>query len=177
VAADKPTKAVPKRVRWTCGSNKVTYIGDVSTRMADLATAKILFNSVLSTPNAKFMTIDIKNFYLNTPMKSSEYMRIPVSQSPSDIMSLYDLHDKVHNGAVHVEICKGMYRLPQAGCLTNDCLIEHLNKHGYHQAKHTHGLFTHDTQDIFFSLVVDDFGVKYIHAHDAQHLIDTLAWQ
>jgi hypothetical protein len=145
VAADKPDKAVPKRVRWTCGGDKVTYIGDVSTKTADLATAKILFNSVLSTPNAKFMTIDIKNFYLNTPMKSFEYMRIPVSQIPSDIMSLYDLHDKVHNGAVYVEIRKGMYGLPQAGRLANDRLVEHLNTHGYHQAKHTHGLFTHDT--------------------------------
>jgi hypothetical protein len=41
----------------------------------------------------------------------------------------------------------------------------------------THGLFTPDTRDIPFSLVVDNFGVKYIHAHNAQHLIDTLARQ
>jgi hypothetical protein len=174
VAADKPDKAVTKRVRWTCGGDKVTYLGDVSTKTADLTTAKILFNSILSTPDAKHMTIDIKNFYLNTPMKSFEYMRIPVSHIPADIMDLYNLHDKVHNGAVYVEIRKGMYGLPQAGRIANDRLLVHLNKHGYHQAKHTHGLFTHDTRDISFSLVVDDFGVKYIHAADAQHLIDTL---
>jgi hypothetical protein len=175
VAADKPTKEITKRVRWTCGGDRVTYIGDVSTKTADLTTAKILFNSVLSTPDAKFMSIDIKNFYLNTPMKSFEYMRIPVSHIPDDIMTDYDLHDKVHNGAVYVEIRKGMYGLPQAGRIANDRLVQHLAKHGYHQAKHTHGLFTHETRDIAYSLVVDDFGVKYIDPADAQHLIDTLA--
>jgi hypothetical protein len=68
-----------------------------------------------------------------------------------------------------------MHSLPQAGRIANDGLILHLNKHGYRKAKHTHRLFTHDTRDIAFSLVVDDFGKKYIHSHDAQHLIDTLA--
>jgi hypothetical protein len=66
-------------------------------KTADLATAKIMFKSIISTPDAKHMTINIKNFYLNTPMKSFEYMRIPVSHIPPDIMSLYALHDKVHN--------------------------------------------------------------------------------
>ena len=37
---------------------------------------KILLNSVLSTEGAKFMTIDIKDFYLNTPMERYEYMRM-----------------------------------------------------------------------------------------------------
>jgi hypothetical protein len=175
VAADKPNKEDPKRVRWTCGGDRVTYIGDVSTKTADLTTAKILFNSVLSTPGAKFMTIDIKNFYLNTPMKSFEYMRIPVSHIPDDIIHEYSLADKISNGAIYVEIRKGMYGLPQAGRIANDRLVLHLTKHGYHQAKHTHGLFSHHTRDIAFSLVVDDFGVQYVHAADAQHLVDTLA--
>jgi hypothetical protein len=174
VAADKPDKAVNKRVRWTCGGDKVTYLGNVSTKTAGLPTAKILFNSILSTPDAKHMTIDNKNFYLNTPMKSFEYMRIPVAHIPSNIMSLYALHNKFHNGAAYVEIRKGMYGLPQAGHIANDRLVLHLNKHGYHQAKHTHGLFNHDTLDTSFSLVLDDFGVKYIHSRNAQHLIDTL---
>jgi hypothetical protein len=171
VAANKPDK---KRVRWTCGGDKVTYLGNVSTKTADLATAQILLNCILSTPGAKHMTIGIKNFYLNTPAKSFEYMRIHVSHIPSDIMSLYALHDKVHNGAVYVEIRKGMYALPQAGRIANDHLVLNLNKHGYHQAKHTHGLFNHNTRDISFSLIVDDFSVEYIHSRDAQHLIDTL---
>ena len=35
---------------------------------ADLTTSKILWNSVLSTQDAKYMCIDIKKFYLGTPL-------------------------------------------------------------------------------------------------------------
>ncbi len=51
VCAHRPEKTVPHHVRWTVGSNRVEYDGDVSTKTADLITAKLLFNSVLSTPN------------------------------------------------------------------------------------------------------------------------------
>jgi hypothetical protein len=39
--------------------------------------------------------------------------------------------------------------------------------------QHTHGLWTHDTCPISFSLVVDDFGVKYVSREHAEHL---MAW-
>jgi hypothetical protein len=39
---------------------------------ADITIAKRLFNSVLSTPDTNVMTIDIKDFYLNTPMEQYE---------------------------------------------------------------------------------------------------------
>jgi hypothetical protein len=68
-----------------------------------------------------------------------------------------------------------MYGLPQSGRLANDALVAHLKQHGYHQCKFTHGLFTHDTRPISFSLVVDNFGAKYIGKENAQHLLDTLS--
>jgi hypothetical protein len=37
---------------------------------------KLLINSTISTPNTKYMTMDIKDFYLNTPMARYEYMRL-----------------------------------------------------------------------------------------------------
>jgi hypothetical protein len=43
------------------GGNLIDSPGEVSTRTAGLTTAKILFNSVLSTEGAKFMGIDLKN--------------------------------------------------------------------------------------------------------------------
>jgi hypothetical protein len=64
VAANKPDKAVPKGIYWTCGGDKVTYIGGVSTMTADLATAKIMFNSILSTPGAKHMTTSTSKLIL-----------------------------------------------------------------------------------------------------------------
>jgi len=41
-------------------------------------------------------------------------------------------------------------------------------------AKNTPCLFTHKTRNITFTLVVDDFGIKYVNAEDAEHLIATL---
>jgi hypothetical protein len=55
--------------RLTMGGNLINYPGDCGTPMADLLTVKILLNSIILTPNAKFTTINIKGFYLNTPME------------------------------------------------------------------------------------------------------------
>jgi hypothetical protein len=174
VASIRPQKAEPKRIRFTVGGNLVQYPGKVSTPTADITTAKILFNSVLSTPAAKFMCIDIKDFYLGTPMARYEYMRIPVPDIPPTILAQYQLAPLIHNNSVTVEIRKGMYGLPQAGILAHDRLVEHLARHGYIKTPHTAGLFRHVTRPIQFTLVVDDFGVKYTGTENAQHLIDTL---
>ena len=50
------------------------YPEDAGTPTADLLTVKLLLISIISTPNAKFTTMDIKDFYLNTPMARYEYM-------------------------------------------------------------------------------------------------------
>ena len=49
---------------------------------------KLLLNSVISTPDAKFMTIDIKDFYLNTPMDRFKYMKLKLSDLPEDIVRM-----------------------------------------------------------------------------------------
>lgn len=58
----RPQKADPNRTRLTVGGDRVEYPHDVSTPTADMVTAKLLFNSVISTEGAKFLTVDIKNF-------------------------------------------------------------------------------------------------------------------
>jgi len=75
---------------------------------------------------------------------------------------------------VYIEICKGMYGLPQAGQIANDKLIPILATTGYHQTEHTPGLFTHEMHPMAFSLVVDDFGIKYVGKENAEHLLATL---
>ena len=57
---------------------------------------------------------------------SYEYMRIPIDMIPDVIMDEYNLCPLIHNGFVYVKIRRGMYGLPQAGCLANDQLIKHL---------------------------------------------------
>ena len=64
------------------------------------------------------MTIDIEDFYLNTPMDRFEYMKLKVSNLPKDFVKLYNLAPKVDkNGFVNLKIRRGMYGLPKAGIL------------------------------------------------------------
>ena len=84
-------KSDPYRTRLTVGGNRIVYNNDVSTPTADLTTCKVLLNSTISTPNARFATIDIKNFYLNTPLDSFKYMQLPISIIPSEIIEAYNL--------------------------------------------------------------------------------------
>jgi hypothetical protein len=169
-----PTKKKKERTRLTVGGNLIHNPGDVSTKTAGLTTAKILFNSTISTPGAKFMCMDVKNFYLNTPMDRFEYMRLPLNLLPDEIIKQYDLQTIATDGWVYVEIRKGMYGLPQAGLLANQLLQKRLATHGYAPVTHTHGLWRHKTRPITFSLVVDDFGVKYVGKHNANHLLTAL---
>ena len=67
-----------------------------------------------------------------------------------------------------------MYGLPQAGLIANQQLEKLLNKHGYRQRKLAPGLWKHDTQPIQFTLVVDNFGVKYVGKEHAVHLKNVL---
>ncbi len=64
----KPNKAKLHRTGLTVGNNKVHYPGDVGTPTADLTLVKMHINNVVSTSGAQYMTLDVKNFYLNTPM-------------------------------------------------------------------------------------------------------------
>ena len=67
-----------------------------------------------------------------------------------------------------------MYGLPQAGILAQELLEKQLVECGYTQSKIIHGLWKHSSRPTTFTLVVDDFGVKYISMEDANHLINVL---
>jgi hypothetical protein len=167
----KDHKEERERTRLTVRGDQIEYPGDKSTRTAGLTTAKILINSVISTKDAQFMVIDINNFYLSTPLGRFEYMAINLAPLPQETIEKYDLNELTHNGKVYIEIQKDMYGLPQAGILANELLQRNLAKDGYRPTTHTHGLWTHDTRPISFSLVVDDFGVKYVGREHAEHLM------
>ncbi len=69
------------------------------------------------------MTLDIKNFYLNTPMARYEYVRIKIEDIPDEIIKQYNLREKTDtDGYVFIEVSKGMYGLPQAGILAQQLL-------------------------------------------------------
>ncbi len=66
------------------GGYLINYPDDCGTPTADLLTVKLLFNSIISTPNCKFMTIDIKDFYLMNPMDRYEYFRMKLELFPPE---------------------------------------------------------------------------------------------
>ena len=107
------------------GGNLINYPGDCGTPTADLLTIKLIFNSIISTPNAKFMNIDIKDFYLMTTMGCFEYFRMKLELFPEDIIKEYGLRDKVDaDGNIFCEVQRGMYGLPQAGIITQELLTK-----------------------------------------------------
>jgi hypothetical protein len=113
------------RTHITMGGNLVNCPLDCGTPSADLLTVKLLLNSIISTPNAKFMTPDIKDFYLMTPMKQYKYFQMKLVLFPQDIIVEYGLTNKVnHNGNVHCEVRRGMYGLPRAGLILQELLEE-----------------------------------------------------
>ena len=175
VCTYRSEKKDPYRTRITMGGNLINYPDDCGTPTADLISVKLMLNSVISTMNAKFMTIDLKDFYLMTPMARYEYFRMKLELFPDDIILEYNLRDKVDDkGYVYCEVKRGMYGLPQAGIIAQKLLTTRLHKAGYTQSNVTPGYWRHAWRPISFTLVVDDFGVKYINKADAEHLIAVL---
>ncbi len=60
------------------------------------------------------MTLDISNFYLMTPLKRPDYIRVKIDDIPEEIINEYNLQ-KIANiqGMVCIEVTKGMYGLPR----------------------------------------------------------------
>jgi Reverse transcriptase (RNA-dependent DNA polymerase) len=78
------------------------------------------------------------------------------------------------NGFAYVEVMKGMYGLKQAGRLANKQLTELLADFGFALCDITPGLWKHATRPIWFTLAVDDFGVKYTNEDDLNYLVGVL---
>ena len=74
VCTERPEKAEKNRTRFTVGGDRINYPGEVATPTAEMLVAKLLFNSTISTKGARFMTMDISNFYLNSPLPHPELL-------------------------------------------------------------------------------------------------------
>ena len=129
----RPEKSDPNRTRITIMGKFCIYAGDVGTKTASLDLCKLLFNSVLSRKGAKYITYDISNYYLRTPLDYPEYVKIKLTDIPQDFINEYNLNDYVHDGWVYFEIRNGVYVLPQSGSLANKLLEKRLQTHDYYQ--------------------------------------------
>ena len=104
-------------------------------------------------------------------------MKIRLDMIPDKIISQYNLHDIADNGWIYCEIKKGMYGLTPAVKTVNEQLAKHLAPYNYAPVNHTPGLWRHHTRSITFTLVVDNFGIKYTNIADIHHLQNSLRKQ
>jgi hypothetical protein len=87
----RPQKDDPNRIRITAGGNLIQYDDELSVRTADVSTAKLHWNSVISTPDARYMCLDLSLFYLSAALEYYEYMKIPLALIPIWIVEQYNL--------------------------------------------------------------------------------------
>jgi hypothetical protein len=143
--------------------------------VADLDVVKMHLNSIVSD-NARFATFDIRDYYLDTKLDVPEYIRLSRRQIPDaaiDLLGLQPYLDESGDGTITFEVVMALFGHPLAGKLSEDQLIPRLAAAGYHQTQ-IPCLFRHITRPIQFTLIVDDFGVKYTNREDAEHLLATL---
>jgi hypothetical protein len=112
-----PEKEDPNCTQVTVGGNLLHYHGNCGTPTADMITVKLYLNSVISTKNAGYWcTINLKDFYLDTPMDQPEYMRIMISNLSPNLVKAYNLNSLATNdGTIYIKKQKGVYGLPQVG--------------------------------------------------------------
>ena len=116
-------KSNPYRKRLTVGGDRVKYPVDCGTPTVSLTTVKLLLDSIVSTMNAYLMKIDIKDFYLNTPMARSEYICLKLIDLPKSVVLQYNIEAKAtRDGNVRVEILRGLYGLLRAGLIAQQLL-------------------------------------------------------
>ena len=121
------------------GGDKLDYPGATSTDTTSLATTKVHLNSVISTPTARYITADIKDFYYGTPLDRFEYLRVRLSLIPPEVVEQYNLRRIAHDGWIYIEVQKGMPGLKQAGKVANDRLAAYLKSMDMHQSReHRH---------------------------------------
>ena len=165
------------RVRLTVGGDRLQYPDDTASPAATLLETTLLLNSTISqsAQGARFMTLDIKDFFLQTVMERPEYMKIHSKYFLQDIREKYNINNIIHtDGYVYCNIKRGMYGLKQAARLAYDSLKKYLASHGYYPDKIATNIWSHTTRKTKFCLCVDDFGVQYFSKEDADHLIAAL---
>jgi hypothetical protein len=163
VVDHRPQKEDPNKIRITAGGNLIQCDSKLSVCTADINSAKLHWNSVVSTKKARYMCLDIKIFYLTAALEYFEYMRITLSYFPAWMVEQYNLNKHVYNGYIYINMQRAVWGLPQAGILANKRLWRKLAPFGYSECVNMPNHWKHETRPISFTLVVKNFGVKHVN--------------
>ena len=140
----------------------IDYPGEVSAPISDLTTMKLHINSATSDVKSIYVCMNVKYFYLDNQMDRDKYIMIQLSMTPQEFVVKYNLAEKAHNRYIYTRVTNGLYGIPQAGCIAHEALLKYLDPYGYHPSSKNPGLWKHISRPIKYTLVVDDFGVKYL---------------
>ena len=99
------------------------------------------------------MSIEIKNFFLQSDLKDQEYMRIHEKYFSEDFIEEYYLIEKINSdGCIYCVILKGMYGLNQAEILAYQQLKQRLMKTDMNlfQTQMDYGVKTQDKHNLIY---------------------------
>ncbi len=140
---------------------------------ATLPTVNALFHSIVST-HSFMAAIDIVDYYLGAILPSPESVRIDVSSISLPTLTKLGLLPFLRHSHgkpfLFCDVLKTVPGLLQSGLLSQLRLVSLLTQHGYSETS-TPMLFRHHTHSTAFSLVVDDFLVRYSHPSELDHLV------
>ena len=108
----KTEKEDKERTILTLGENFLDFTVDISAPTSLVTTSQCVFNSVVSTPGARYLLVDIKHFHLNNILPDPKFMWISLDIFPQDIIDTYELKALVdEQGWIYMRIENGMYGL------------------------------------------------------------------
>ena len=74
-----PGKDDPNRTRITVNGGDIYYEIDVATPTGSLELVKLMISSVFYSPGETFARFDVKDVYLDMPLKEPEYVRVKLA--------------------------------------------------------------------------------------------------
>ena len=168
---------VELRIQLVIGGDKLSYDNDSSTSATNLLETKIILNSIISNTykGAGFMSLDLKDMFVQSLMASLEYMKVPCKYIESDIKEKFSLDSLIYKEYIYIKIQQGMYCLRQTAILAYQQLHNILLHNNYIQVADSMGMWKRKTRNILFNLCVHDSGVKYYRKEDVHHLIKTVS--
>ena len=151
----RPKKSETHWVHMTAGGDRLDCPYNVSSPAVSMPNAKLHINSTISDAHlgARYLGINISNFYIGADMPYHQYMRVHPSKIPKEIWDEYDINI-APDGFVYLDIRKGMYGLKESGVLAFNKLVKALAPHGYEPIPNTTGLWIHKTRKTTFPCVL-----------------------
>ncbi len=149
----RPQMEKPNRIQITARGDLMTHESSPSVRTADLDRAKLHWNSVISTPWAQYMCLDINLFYLTAHLEYFKYMWMLLVLFPGWIQEQYNIKLLAYKGYVHLEMRRAVWGLPQAGILANKKLQCKFALFGCFRHVNIPGCMVHESRPISSTLL------------------------